>query len=92
MKVLLDVLRMTRKQAEESIVLDVARDDEGRNFHVIRDELAQVGQKVLYREPQEIERASAKVAEARLNDLRDRRVIQAVLAAAGVPYGERADG
>lgn len=91
MKVLLDVLRMTRKQAEETIVLDIARDDEGNDFHVIRDTLAQPGQKVLYREPQDIARASSRIAEARLNDLRDRRVIQAVLAAAGVPYGERAE-
>lgn len=94
MKVMLDALRTTRKSVNETIVLDIARDDEGNDFHVIRDILAPSGQRVLYREPQDIARASGKVAEGRLEELRDRRVIQAVLAAAGVAYpgAERAEG
>ena len=84
MKALLEVLRATRQQVEENIVLDIARDDEGNDFHVIRDNLAPHGQRVLYREQVDIYPASNKVAEARLKDLRDRRIILAILAAAGV--------
>ena len=94
MKLLLEVFRNVRRQVSETIVLDVARDDEGNDFHVIRDGGAPKGQRLLYREPMDVQRASSKVAEARLEELRDRRIIDAILIAAtgSSASAERADG
>lgn len=89
MKTLLDTLRTARKEASENILLDVARDDEGNDFHVIRNVKAPSGKRVLYREPSDIQGASLKTAEARLTDLRDRYVILAILTEAGLPYAVR---
>lgn len=76
----LDIYRSARRQADERIILDVARTDEGEEAHVIRDELADPGRKVLWRMPVSLEHATALTADQKLKDLRDLRVIRALLA------------
>lgn len=79
----IDAMRMARRQAIETILLDESQDDDGDRFYVIRDTLAEPGQRLLWKTPvvdQSDHFISLTVAERKLQELRDRRVVLAIIA------------
>ena len=78
MAVLLDVYETTRSQAARTIILDFARTEAGVEYHMIRDSISMA---VLWKAPVVLEELSRNKAEEKLDELRRRRVIMAVLAA-----------
>lgn len=76
----IDAMRMARRQADETILLGESTTDEGDKFHVIRDTLAEPGQRLLWKTPVLNHFISAPVAYQKLQELRDRRVVLAIIA------------
>lgn len=84
MNLLLDAYRTARKTAEEYIILDTVKSDEGAEAYVIRNEQAAPGDKVLWKksvDPTDKDGASLAQAERNLADQRDRQVVQAFASA-----------
>ncbi len=79
-EMLLDLFAMTKKQAEESIVLDTSRDDDGNEFHVIRDNLAAPGARLLFKIEKNAVTLNVETAQKKLTALRRMRTINAIVA------------
>lgn len=76
----IDAMRMARRQADQTILLGESITDDGDVFHVIRDTLAEPEQRLLWKTPVLDHFISLPVAERKLQELRDRRVVLAIIA------------
>ena len=76
MSMAIDAMRLARRQAKDTLVLASSVTDEGEEFLVIRDALAEPGARVLWKKA--LAPNVPREAEDKLEWLRDQRVVLAV--------------
>lgn len=76
----LEVFAATKKRAEENIVMDTARDEEGNETYVIRDNGGAPGKRILFRIEKDVTTQSQIKAQELLTRARRMRIINAIIA------------
>lgn len=79
-RTVMDTIVTVTESATENIIVDDAKDDEGREYHVIRDERAEPGKKVLAKFDRDVATRSHLKAKNLCDELRARQVAHAVIA------------
>lgn len=79
-RMVMDTIATVTESAAENIIVADAVTDEGQEFHVVRDERAEPGKKVLFKIEKNVATRSHLTAENKRDELIARQVAQAVIA------------